>query len=88
MSQVALAFADGVQVDEDGRRVTAAVSEGVDTLRKSLQQLKTCGATVLDIGLRRPTLDDVFLALTGHVAEEEPETTEEPARGRDKEGAR
>jgi hypothetical protein len=25
--------------------------------------------TVLDVGLRRPTLDDVFLALTGHVAE-------------------
>jgi ABC-2 type transport system ATP-binding protein len=32
---------------------------------------------VLDVGLRRPTLDDVFLALTGHVAETETETSGE-----------
>ena len=29
---------------------------------------------IADIGLRRPTLDDVFLSLTGHVAEEVAET--------------
>ncbi|MGH2728283.1 MAG: DUF4162 domain-containing protein, partial [Actinomycetota bacterium] len=80
--------ADGVQVDEEGRRVTAAVSGGVDALRKSLQQLKTCGATVLDIGLRRPTLDDVFLTLTGHVAEEIAAATEQSKRGREKEKVR
>ncbi len=79
---------DGVQVDEEGRRVTAAVSGGVDALRRSLQQLKTCGATVLDIGLRRPTLDDVFLTLTGHVAEEEATPKDEPKRARQKETVR
>ena len=34
------------------------------------------GIHIDDIGLRRPTLDDVFLALTGHAAEEEPATPE------------
>jgi ABC-2 type transport system ATP-binding protein len=32
---------------------------------------------VVDVGLRRPTLDDVFLSLTGHVAEEEKVEDEE-----------
>jgi ABC-2 type transport system ATP-binding protein len=61
---------DGVQVDEDGRRLTAPVSGGVDSLEAVLRQLKKSGVGVLDVGLRRPTLDDVFLTLTGHAAEE------------------
>ena len=32
-----------------------------------------------DISLRRPTLDDVFLSLTGHAAEESEESEEVPA---------
>jgi ABC-2 type transport system ATP-binding protein len=40
------------------------------------------GVEVGDILLRRPTLDDVFLALTGHVAEEVAAPTDEPKRGR------
>ena len=28
------------------------------------------GVTVLDVGIRRPTLDDVFMTLTGHAAED------------------
>jgi ABC-2 type transport system ATP-binding protein len=64
-------LSDGdVQVDEDTLTLTAAVAGGVDALRSTLQKLKTAGATVLDVGLRRPTLDDVFLTLTGHAAEE------------------
>ena len=35
-----------------------------------LQEFELERIAVLDIGLRRPTLDDVFLSLTGHVAEE------------------
>jgi ABC-2 type transport system ATP-binding protein len=64
-----------VQVDEPTRKVTAAVTGGVDVLEQVLQQLKRADCGVVDIGLRRPTLDDVFLSLTGHVAEEaaEPE---------------
>jgi ABC-2 type transport system ATP-binding protein len=63
-----------VQVDEQARRLTAGVEGGADTLRLVLQQLKTRKVEVVDIGLRRPTLDDVFLSLTGHAAEEVAET--------------
>jgi ABC-2 type transport system ATP-binding protein len=39
------------------------------------------GIAVSDIGLRRPTLDDVFLSLTGHAAEEKKDD-DEPAGAR------
>jgi ABC-2 type transport system ATP-binding protein len=35
----------------------------------ALRALDGDAVSVLDVGLRRPTLDDVFLALTGHAAE-------------------
>jgi hypothetical protein len=46
-----------------------------------VRRLDDAGVGIDDISLRRPTLDDVFLALTGHAAEEEPadETAEEVA---------
>jgi ABC-2 type transport system ATP-binding protein len=46
------------------------VSGGVDVLRGVLQHLADANITVVDAALRRPTLDDVFLSLTGHHAEE------------------
>ena len=49
----------------------------MDTLRHVLQSLAEAEVTVVDVGLRRPTLDDVFLTLTGHAAEE----VEEPSEG-------
>ncbi|MEX0832411.1 MAG: ATP-binding cassette domain-containing protein [Actinomycetota bacterium] len=61
---------DEVQVDKQIRRLTAAVTGGVDTLRLALQQLEDRRIAVDDIGLRRPDLNDVFLSLTGHIAEE------------------
>ncbi|MFN2587544.1 MAG: ATP-binding cassette domain-containing protein [Actinomycetota bacterium] len=73
----ALAVGD-VQVDEQTRRVSAGVSGGVDALRDVLQRLSDTSVKVVDVGLRRPTLDDVFLSLTGHVAEE---VAEEPGEG-------
>jgi ABC-2 type transport system ATP-binding protein len=36
----------------------------------ALRELDSAGIAVQDVGLRRPTLDDVFLSLTGHIAEE------------------
>jgi ABC-2 type transport system ATP-binding protein len=59
-----------VQLDEQTRRLTAGVSGGADILRQVLQRLAEANITVVDVGLRRPTLDDVFLTLTGHAAEE------------------
>jgi ABC-2 type transport system ATP-binding protein len=75
-----------VQVDEQTRRITAAVAGGVDTLRQVLQRLGDANIAVVDVGLRRPTLDDVFLSLTGHGAEEvaEEPTDEKPDDSRGK----
>jgi ABC-2 type transport system ATP-binding protein len=39
-------------------------------LFSTFRELDAAGIKVEDIGLRHPTLDDVFLSLTGHVAEE------------------
>jgi ABC-2 type transport system ATP-binding protein len=58
------------QVDEDGLRLTVAVGGGADSLREALLLMKERDIEVRDVGLRRPTLDDVFLTLTGHVAED------------------
>ncbi len=63
--------ADGVRVGDNGRELAAAVrGNASDDLLAVLQGFQRETVTVLDVGLRRPTLDDVFLALTGHAAEE------------------
>ena len=45
------------------------VSGGTDALAEALRVLAAIDVEVLDVGLRRPDLDDVFLTLTGHAAE-------------------
>jgi len=45
--------------------------DGTDTLVAAVRRLDNEGIKIADLALRRPTLDDVFLALTGHVAEEQ-----------------
>jgi ABC-2 type transport system ATP-binding protein len=59
-----------LQVDEQTRRLTGAVTGGVEMLKQVLERLASSGIALVDVGLRRPTLDDVFLVLTGHAAEE------------------
>jgi ABC-2 type transport system ATP-binding protein len=60
---------NGVQLDERSRRLTVPVPGGADTLRRVLLDLDGLSIGLSDVGLRRPTLDDVFLSLTGHTAE-------------------
>ena len=43
-------------------------------LTEALRRLTRPGVAVLDVALRRPTLDDVFLTLTGHAAEDDART--------------
>ncbi|MCU1659321.1 MAG: drrA3, partial [Pseudonocardiales bacterium] len=65
-------LADGpVGVDEHSRRVTAPVKGGAGVLIEALRRLDAEGIAIMDVALRRPTLDDVFLTLTGHAAENE-----------------
>jgi ABC-2 type transport system ATP-binding protein len=75
------------QVDQEGHRLTVAVGGGADSLREALLLLKEREVEVRDVGLRRPTLDDVFLTLTGHAAEEVPEEADQTPQ-REKEAVR
>lgn len=60
-----------VIADVEERRVSAPVTGGSATLVEAVRRLDASGVAIADIVLRRPTLDDVFLSLTGHVAEED-----------------
>ncbi|MCW2570133.1 MAG: transporter ATP-binding protein [Frankiales bacterium] len=56
-------------IDPHVRRVTAPTHGGAQTLTDVIRALDDADIALDDVGLRRPTLDDVFLALTGHAAE-------------------
>jgi len=64
------------RVDEDDRRVSVAVASHDGVLTRAIRELDSAGVHVDDIGFRRPTLDEVFLSLTGRPAEETPEITQ------------
>ena len=59
------------ETDDESCRVRAPVSDRVAALTEVARTLQDEGVGVEDIGLRKPTLDDVFLRLTGHRTEEE-----------------
>jgi ABC-2 type transport system ATP-binding protein len=64
----------------DELHVSAPVSGGSTVLVDAIRALDAQSVEVSDLVLRRPTLDDVFLSLTGHMAEEE--VAPAPAKGR------
>lgn len=57
-----------VTVDGD-RTLVVPVSDGADALVHIMADVGSAGVLLHDAGMRRPTLDDVFLQLTGHAAE-------------------
>ncbi|MEE1621613.1 ATP-binding cassette domain-containing protein [Zafaria sp. Z1313] len=60
---------DQVEVEfSDGGRGTFAAGGGLDGLRAALDRIEASGRPVADVAVRKPSLDDVFLALTGHAA--------------------
>jgi ABC-2 type transport system ATP-binding protein len=59
-------------VDEHTRRITVPAHGGAQRLMQVVRDLDESGVAIDDIALRRPTLDDVFLSLTGHAAEASP----------------
>jgi daunorubicin resistance ABC transporter ATP-binding subunit len=62
------------RTDLDTQRTWVGVDGGADTLTAAVQQLHQRGIALDDIGLRRPSLDEVFLALTGQpVASPDPD---------------
>ena len=71
----------------DGRTVCITVRERSGAIVRAVRLLSEAGIEMEDLSVRRPTLDDVFLTLTGHVAEEPPDD-EESAEQPEAAGAR
>jgi ABC-2 type transport system ATP-binding protein len=61
----------GLQVDEEKYVLSIATKGGITELKKVLAKLEEAKIQVESVELRRPTLDDVFLSLTGHAATKE-----------------
>lgn len=66
--------ASNPKVDVEAGHITLPVSDGTSALLEVVRRLDGAHIAIADIQLHRPTLDDVFLALTGHGAEEAPQT--------------
>ena len=65
-------FAIGaIRIEEQDALISIPVAKGVEALGSVMAELSAQNVEILDIGLRRPTLDDVFMELTGHKTEEE-----------------
>jgi ABC-2 type transport system ATP-binding protein len=64
-----------VDIDHHARHLIVPVSDGGTALFEAVRAFDELGIVPFEFGLRRPTLDDVFLTLTGHAAEDgvEPE---------------
>ena len=69
-------------VDERNGNVCIPAPKGVATLVDAVRVLDDIGIEPHDIALREPTLDDVFLNLTGHIAEDETVVSARRRRGR------
>lgn len=80
MEVVANISGNKATLDEGLRMISAPVSTGATALIETLRSLDTAGIHPLDVSLKRPSLDDVFLSLTGHAAEEKKEEVETPGR--------
>jgi ABC-2 type transport system ATP-binding protein len=67
-------------VDEVLHQISVPVREGSKELTEAVRLFDTAGIAILDLALKRPSLDDVFLKLTGHVAEDTTVKTESEVR--------
>ncbi len=71
-----------LQLDEERRVLSLATKGGVKDLKIVLDKLEKAKIGVESVELRRPTLDDVFLSLTGHGASAKSDATDEkPKKG-------
>ena len=78
-AEVLRTLGNGAPLVEESR-VSVPVSGGSTVMVSAIRALDTAGIEVTDLLLRRPTLDDVFMSLTGHAAEDEQQA--QPKRGR------
>ena len=81
-TRAALGAPSGAEPGTSGP-ITVPAPDGPGSLVAAVRTLDAAGITPTDVGLRRPTLDDVFVALTGHAT-----TPTEPGNGRRRRGRR
>ena len=77
LNRAAAALGDEAKVDFDACRVSVPVAGGPDELVAAIQALGAADISLDDVALRRPTLDDVFLALTGKKTQTDDATSAE-----------
>ncbi len=65
LGEAAALLGEGVTVDVDRRLLGAPAPDRMSTLTRTVRALEEAGIEAEDIAVRRPTLDEVFLALTG-----------------------
>ena len=75
----ALAEVGQVTGGEDKRRLTVAVTDGTRSVVDVVRALDAAEVAVADVDIHEPSLDDVFLSLTGHPVSEAQEPQAEPA---------
>jgi ABC-2 type transport system ATP-binding protein len=71
-------LSDDVAIDPAQRRISGPSKNGTSQLAVLVRDFDAAGISIVDLQLHRPSLDDVFLTLTGHQAEQEQEV--KPAR--------
>ncbi|MEU0525378.1 ATP-binding cassette domain-containing protein [Streptomyces niveus] len=69
LASVAELFGDEATVDEERRLVSVPAANRMATLARAVRELEAAGIEAQDIGVRRPTLDEVFLRLTRRTKE-------------------
>ncbi len=75
-------YSDGEpRVEPERRLISLAITQGAQQLPDIIRELDAAGIRLEDLNLRKPTLDDVFLSLTGHVAESTAKDETKPKSG-------
>ena len=69
------------QITTETGQVSLPVTDGISVLVEAVRRLDAAGIPILDLALSQPTLDEVFMSLTGRVIEGSPETSS-PVRRR------
>lgn len=69
---------DGLHIDSERRTLSLATKGGVHHLKQVLSSLDEAGVEVKNVSFHRPTLDDVFLSLTGHATEQQQQQQQQP----------
>ncbi|NEE24128.1 daunorubicin/doxorubicin resistance ABC transporter ATP-binding protein DrrA, partial [Streptomyces sp. SID7982] len=67
----ALLGGEDLTLDPDRRRIGAPAPDRMAALTRAVRVLDEAGIEAEDIAVRRPTLDEVFLSLTGQPADEQ-----------------